>query len=66
MQAWTKAQANHAGILKDFGPDIMEVDLGSRGLYQRLRFGPFGTREAAVTACESLKAARQDCLVVKR
>ncbi len=44
----------------------MQVDLGAKGLYQRLRFGPFDTREAAANACESLKAERQDCLVVKR
>jgi cell division septation protein DedD len=66
LQAWSKAQANHTSLLQSFQADVMQVDLGTRGLYQRLRFGPFETREAAVNACESLKAERQDCLVVKR
>lgn len=65
-QGWASAQSKYPGVLGDYGSDIMEVDLGARGVYQRLRFGPFDTREAAVDACETLKAQRQDCLVVKR
>lgn len=66
LQAWSKAQVNHSTLLQGFQPDVMQVDLGARGLYQRLRFGPFDTRDTAVSACESLKAERQDCFVVER
>ncbi len=65
MQAWQRAQSKHADLL-DFQTDIVAVDLGAKGTYHRLRFGPFQTRDAAASTCETLRAAKQDCLVVKR
>ena len=56
-----------SGRLGDFAAGktthIERADLGDRGIYYRLRIGPFASRDAAVTYCEGLKSRQQDCLV---
>ena len=44
-------------------PDVQVADLGSRGVYYRLRVGPFSSKDAAATYCNQLKTRGQDCLV---
>ncbi|NHK29019.1 hypothetical protein FF098_013935 [Parvularcula flava] len=44
-------------------PDIQVADLGDRGVFHRLRIGPFTSYDAASNWCGQLKAAGQDCLV---
>lgn len=44
-------------------PDIQVADLGDRGVFHRLRIGPFTSFDAASNWCDRLKAAGQDCLV---
>jgi cell division septation protein DedD len=63
---WEKIKAKNADLLGRYAPNIVSVDLGAKGTYQRLRFGPFDTREAAATVCEQLKARKQDCLLAKQ
>jgi hypothetical protein len=53
-------------LLQQASPDIQRADLGDRGIYYRLRVGPYQTREEAVDLCERLKAAGGDCLVQRR
>ena len=43
-------------------PDIQRADLGSRGVFYRLRIGPFASSSAANSHCSQLKAGGQDCL----
>lgn len=47
-------------------PDIVRVDLGSRGIYHRLRIAAFPTRDAASDFCSMLSDRGQDCLVTGR
>ena len=42
---------------------VRRADLGTKGVYYRAMIGPFGTREAAVQLCSSLKQAGGDCVV---
>lgn len=65
QQAWTKLQAKNEDLLKSYAPNVAQADLGAKGIYYRLRFGPFKDRADAISVCESLKARKQDCLVVK-
>ncbi|MEM8935568.1 MAG: SPOR domain-containing protein [Pseudomonadota bacterium] len=43
--------------------DVERADLGDRGVYHRLRVGPFSSKDAAATYCVGLKERGQDCLV---
>jgi cell division septation protein DedD len=52
-------------LVEDKRPDIERADLGARGVYHRLRVGPFASREEAQSYCGQLKNGGQDCLVKK-
>lgn len=63
---WERLSKKHADQLGKCKPVIQKVDLGAeQGIYYRLRTGPFedGTKAAAV--CDSLKAQKVGCVVVK-
>jgi hypothetical protein len=62
---WEKMLNKYGDLLKSLRPDIQMADLGSKGVYYRLRIGPFDTKEGATRLCNSLKARGQDCLVRK-
>lgn len=44
---------------------IKRADLGEKGVYYRAGFGPFGSREEAISACERLKGQGGSCVVQK-
>lgn len=57
----------HASLLRGYGPIIQRADLGSRGIYYRLRVGPIDGKQRASGLCDSLLAAGEtDCLVRRR
>lgn len=57
-------QARYPGILGPYQAAIIRADLGDRGVYYRVRIGPFSNSDAA-RLCEDLKAAGGDCLVAR-
>ena len=44
---------------------IQEADLGTKGLYYRVRVGPWASRDDAIKVCEALKAAGGNCFVTQ-
>jgi SPOR domain len=56
-------QAKHPGLLGNRRPLIKRVDLGDRGIYFRAHIGPFASSEEATEMCNSLKAAKDPCIV---
>lgn len=65
LQSWQKMSGKFGDLLKGFNPNVAAVELGDRGTYHRLRFGPFSDREGATSVCQQLKERKQDCLIVK-
>lgn len=59
-QAFKKRNADLTGALK---PDIKRVDLGGKGIWYRLRVGPFETKQNAVAFCEVLRTRGGQCNV---
>jgi cell division protein FtsN len=57
-QAFKKKNADLTGSLK---PDIKRVDLGAKGVWYRLRVGPFETKQNAVAFCEVLRTRGGAC-----
>src|SRR5690606_19904247 len=67
-----QARASFADLQRRFGSvlgqleaDIQQADLGEKGIYYRVRVGPWATRGEAIEVCESLQAAGGSCFVAQ-
>lgn len=65
-QAWVAFTERFPDLSRGRRLNIIEADLGERGIYYRLRIAAFETRDAARTYCATLSARGQDCLVAPR
>ncbi len=66
LAAWAGLATRLAAVTAGLTPDVQRADLGTRGVYYRLRAASFASREAATAVCDKLKTGGQDCLVVRR
>ncbi len=62
---WSRLQKAHAELLADLVLDVQRADLGDRGIFYRIRTGPFPNRATAQDMCAQIKAAKLDCLVTR-
>jgi cell division protein FtsN len=61
--AWAAFKARHAGVAGTLAEDVEKVDLGTKGIWYRLRMGPFADKTPAAAACEKLKAEGATCFL---
>jgi cell division septation protein DedD len=61
--AWAAFKARHAEVAGSLAEDVKRVDLGAKGIWYRLRVGPFSDKGAAAAACERLKAQGGTCFL---
>lgn len=59
---WNRMAARLDGYLDGKLRDVERADLGDRGVYHRLRIGPFNSSQEASEYCAGLKERGQDCL----
>ncbi len=64
VSAYRSLQQRYPSILGAFQPTIVRADLGDRGIYYRVRVGPFSGGDAT-RLCEDLKAAGADCILAR-
>jgi len=62
---WQRLRAAHPDQLGDRSLILQEKDLGERGIYYRVRTGPFADVAAAKAFCEEMRARDQACVVVR-
>ncbi|MEM7493859.1 MAG: SPOR domain-containing protein [Pseudomonadota bacterium] len=62
--SWAVTSTNHSDLFEGAKLNIQRVDLGSRGVFYRLRVGQFETRAKATAFCSEYKAVGGDCIVV--
>ena len=62
---WSRLQKAHAELFGDLVLDVQRADLGDRGIFFRIRTGPFPNRATAQDMCAQIKAAKLDCFVVR-
>ena len=62
---WARMQRVHPDLLGDLDLLVQSADLGDRGIFYRIRTGPFPNRATAQDMCWQLKAAKLGCLVVR-
>jgi cell division protein FtsN len=60
---WAKLQGKLGGYLDGKSNDVERADLGDKGVYYRLRVGPFASSGDAKTYCAGLKERGTDCLI---
>jgi hypothetical protein len=62
---WQEVSRGHPGLFEGIEKRIIRYDLGSeRGIYYRLRIGPFIDKTEADLKCLELQQAGLDCLVI--
>ena len=61
--AWAAFKSRHADVAGTLAQDVQKADLGAKGIWYRLRVGPFADKPAAAAACEKLKAEGGTCFV---
>jgi hypothetical protein len=65
QSAYAAAQKRFPSLLGPLTPQIQQTDLGAKGIYYRVKVGPWATRNEAVKVCESLRAAGGSCLITR-
>jgi len=53
----------HADVLENWQPSVRTVDLGGKGVWHRVLFGPIPAREQAAALCAQIQARVGPCLV---
>ena len=64
QKSYRNLSARYSSIIGGRGVDIKRADISGKGTYYRVRI-PAGTRDQAISMCESLKAAGGSCLVAR-
>lgn len=64
--AWNRLASRAPDLFAHARLDVERADLGSRGVYHRVRAGYFADRENANRFCERIRRMGQDCIVVAR
>jgi cell division protein FtsN len=63
---WDRLSKKHTDLFGSLKPTIQKVDLGAeKGIYYRLRTGPFESKEVASKACSTLKERKVECIVIQ-
>jgi cell division septation protein DedD len=62
---WNRLRGANKELLGDYSSDIVRVDLGSKGVFWRLRAGPMDEGQAR-TLCSALAKRSQGCILVKK
>ena len=65
-QAWDALKEAHPALLDGLRLSLQSVDLGDRGVFYRVQTGPLPNRATAKDLCWQIKAAKQDCVVIRR
>jgi len=62
FEGYAQIKAKTPGALKHLQPRVERVDLGSKGIFERLKAGPFASRKEALNVCSQLRGAGQYCV----
>lgn len=66
QNAFQRFRQLHGDLATSLSPDIKMANLGEKGIWYRLRIGPFAGKAAAAQSCEKLKKEGINCLIAAR
>ena len=64
-RAWQRINQRHGDLIGAKEAVIVQADLGAKGVYQRLRTGPYASFGEAKGVCDRLRSRNQRCYVVR-
>ncbi len=65
LATFADMQQKYPTLLSSYRPMVQKADLGSKGVWYRLRIGPMNDKTAASKLCTQLKSqGLSDCLVM--
>ena len=62
---WVRLSGKNKDLLGGLPHAVARADLGTKGVFYRLRAGSFADKAAATALCDSLKARKVGCLIVR-
>ena len=65
-KAFQRFRQLHGDLAGDLSPDIKKADLGEKGVWYRLRIGPFAGKAAAAQSCDKMRKEGVTCLIAAR
>jgi hypothetical protein len=65
LSTYRYLQKRFPNILSRYDANLQRADLGARGVYYRVRVGPFAPNDAQ-KVCDALKSAGGDCILAQR
>ena len=66
LAAFADMQQKYPSLIGTYAPDIQRADLGTKGVWYRLRVGPVGSKTVAADLCSNLKQAGHPGCFVRR
>ena len=63
LAAWSRFSAEEKELLGSLTPQVVEAEVPKKGVFYRLRAGPFADKAAAKRLCGLLKGRGRDCFV---
>jgi hypothetical protein len=65
QSALAAMKQRYASIVGNLESEVLEADLGDKGVYYRARIGRWDSRAEAIEVCEALQAAGGSCFVTR-
>ena len=63
---WARLRSKHGDLLGGYSLNVVRADLGpTKGIFYRLRAGPFAGEDVAKALCENLGKRKVGCLIVR-
>ena len=66
LATFADMQQKYPTLLASYRPMVQKADLGSKGVWYRLRIGPINDKGEATKVCTQLKSQGTDCLVMSQ
>lgn len=67
LAAFSGLQSRYGDVLTGYRPLIQRADLGTKGIFYRLRVGPMASKESALAVCNKLKSkGLKGCFATRR
>ncbi|MGI8724012.1 MAG: SPOR domain-containing protein [Methyloceanibacter sp.] len=66
LATFADMQQKYPTLLASYRPMVQKADLGSKGVWYRLRIGPIDDKGEATKVCTQLKSQGTDCLVMSQ
>ncbi|HKD46366.1 MAG TPA: SPOR domain-containing protein [Rhizomicrobium sp.] len=63
--AWNAYKAKHGALLAGYSPNVVQVDLGDKGVWYRLRIAGISGKDVASALCDRLKTDGGSCFLGK-